>query len=312
MSRARAATTVAAQEIERCYPVEWAEKVAACLPAYTFHVENESTDAHSALETVARVSERTGGLSRPHAWLLLWGSILVSVYLAIALAQVSNGGSPQTGTVVIGLMLPTLITFSSVVAGTRDRFASRLRLPATYWVPVAITFVGYFVLTGVGTFGGGYPWWVVLLAGVAAFVLLSAPTVAYLLRGSRAATTEDPWRSHRLTPTALVVTIGIGVYLGLTTALSSFILPVAIVSVVGLLALAVLSLAPGAKWSTARAGVEWGRTQWIGFAISTAIMFTLALATVFAGKAIAPPIAVLSGVLVLTTMVAAAVTPRAR
>ena len=275
-------------------------------------METGPDDGRAALETVARVSERTAGLSRPHAWLLLWGAVLISVYLAIALALVSNGGSPQTSTVIFGLMLPTMITFSAVVAGTRDRFASRLRPPATYWVALAVTIVGYFVLATVGIFGGGYPWWVVLLAGAATFVLLGGPTAAYLLRGDRPPTVEDPWHSHRLSSPARAVTIGIGVYLGLTTALSSFTLPAVFVSALGILALAVSSLAPGAKWSVARTGLEWGRTQWAGYAVSTGIMFTLALATIVAGHPIAPPIVILCGLLVCSALLAAAITPRGR
>ena len=281
-------------------------------PAYTFHMETEPVSGRAALETVARVSERTAGRSRPHAWLLLWGAVLISVYLAIALAQVANGSSPQTSSVIFGLMLPTMITYSAVVAGTRDRFGSRLRLPPTYWVALAVTIVGYFVLATVGIFGGGYPWWVVVLAGAATFVLLGAPTVAYLLRGDRRPTVEDPWRSRPLSTHARAVTIGIGVYLGMTTALSSFTLLVPFVSFLGMLALAVSSLAPGAKWSVTRSGLEWGRTQWAGYAVSTAIMFALALATIFAGHPIAPPIAILCGVLVCSALLAAAITPRDR
>lgn len=265
-----------------------------------------------ALAAVARMRERTAGLSRPHAWLLLWGSVLVSVYLAILLALVSDGPTPQTTAVTFGLMLPTMLTYSAVVAGARERFASRLRVPGAYSVAVAVAVAVYFVLGGIGIFGGGFPWWVAALVCVAAFLLLGAPFIVYLARGRSAVIVEDPWRSHPLTPHAVVVTVGIGVYLGLTTALSSSVIPLMFVSVVGMLALLVSSLAPAAKWSAAQAGVEWGRTQWRCFAAGIGIMFALAVATVVAGEAIAPPIAVLCGMLVLAAMVTGALTPRAR
>jgi len=275
-------------------------------------MESERVGSDAALAAVARMKERTAGLSRPHAWLLLWGSVLVSVYLAILLALVSHGPTPQTTAVTFGLMLPTMLTYSAVVAGARDRFASRLRVPATYSAALAVAVAGYFVLGGIGIFGGGFPWWVAVLAGVAAFLLLGAPIILYLARGRSTVIVEDPWRSHPLTSNAAVVTMGIGVYLGLTTALSSFVIPVTFVSGIGMLLLSVSSLAPAAKWSAAQAGVEWGLTQWICFAAGIGIMFALAVATVVAGEAIAPPIAVLCGVLVLAAMVTGALTPRAR
>jgi len=54
------------------------------------------------------------------------------------------------------------------------------------------------------------------------------------------------------------------------------------------------------------------RTQWAGYAVSTGIMFTLALATIVAGHPIAPPIAILCGVLVCSALLATAITPRGR
>lgn len=276
-------------------------------------MESERFAGDDALARVAAVADRTAEHSRPHAWMLLWGAALTGAYVALLLALSAAGPSSDLSVLVFGLMLPTMLIYSAVVAGARERFGVRLRVSPLQWVVLTALGVGCALVGGIGLFGGGFPVWVAFVGGLAMFLALGGPAAMTLFGPRATAPDADDAVSAPLSRYARWFTVGIGAYLGLTT--GSIAMPPLVVmaaATVGFVAILVFSLSPSASWSASRVGLEWGRIQWIGFAVATALMFSLAAVTIALGQLPTGPISFSCGLLVAGVMVIAAVLPKAK
>ncbi|KRC62445.1 hypothetical protein ASE14_00995 [Agromyces sp. Root81] len=254
---------------------------------------------------------RADGLPRPFAWLLLWGAVMMSAYVGVCVFFLSSGVSAGTGTITIGLLLPTALIYSLLVAGTRERFSARLRFRGTFGAAVALLLAGSVVLVGVAIFGPGYPWWVAIVVAGAALLMLGTRPALLLLRTHGVQSAADPWRAEPLSRSARIVTVAVGLFLGLSTALASVPLALTFVSMPGFVVLVVASAAPGARWGVGRAGYEWGRTQWCAYGAAVAVMYVLAVVLALVGTV--PVVAsVVCGVVVAGIIAVAAFIPRRR
>ncbi|MEZ3162055.1 hypothetical protein AB1K54_16180 [Microbacterium sp. BWT-B31] len=271
-------------------------------------MESESLTGSAALDTVRSVRERAGGMPRPFAWLLLWGAVLISAYLGVWLFISAVG--PSSTWVTISLLLPTVLLYSLLVQGARERFGSRLRFRrTTVAVAVAAIVLVFFGLGGISLFGGGYPWWIAPLFTGIALVILGAKPALLLLRHRTCEGSGDPWRSSPLGLPAKVLTSAFGCFFGLSVGLGGAPIAQWALTMAGLLLFVVAASAPRARWGIARAGYEWGRLHWIAFGVTVAAVYAVAIV---GSVAPSPPVAVsiACGILIAIPLIVAALLPR--
>ncbi|WP_146071659.1 hypothetical protein [Cryobacterium sp. Y50] len=280
-------------------------------------MENESRDPsrHSAAEQLRSYEDVRNrvtlqGPSRAFALLMLWGAVVLAVYVGVFLFSFGGrpvdevasgaGGFPYTGI----LLFPVLI-FSSLVSGARERFGIRTKPAPGYWIAYGLIIAGFMTLAGLSIAGVSYPWRLNLLVAVTIFLTMSAGPIRQLRR----ATTPNPdrWMNEPLSRPARWSTALIGATAGLLAATSTL----AWFPVVGATVMMALVVVLGgwrARWGLPRTGYEWGPIHWAAFGIAVGVLFLLTVLLSRTGW-ITTPISVATGVLVLFVMLIASFLP---
>lgn len=273
-------------------------------------MESESAAATAALDTMRAVRERAVGMSRPYAWIVLWGAVQMSSYLGLWLLIVHDGASTISST-TIGVLLPTVLLYSIFIHGARERFSSRTRGSAAYVWVVSVVLVAFFGVGGVALFGPGYPWWVAVVIAVLAFAVLALQPVRLLSRPASADGGVDPWLSEPLVAEPRTLTIVLGLYFGTATALVSVPIAGSLLMIATMFLFIVSISAPHARWSLAQVGYAWGRLHWFAYGATILLIYGVVIALWLAGS-LPAGILIPCGVLVAAPLVVAAFLPRAR
>lgn len=235
-------------------------------------------DAASQLRQhdAVRARAERGGLSRGYAWLLVLGSLFVSIYVGVFLfafygfdASTGTGGYSYTNL----LVLPVLF-FSALVSGARERFSVRKKPPFAQWIGLGVVFAAIMVLAGLSVASVTYPGWLNPLVAVALFAVSAAAPIRQLL-SARGASTSEPWENKRLSVPVQWTTAAIGAVIGILAAASaSTWFPIASAGLM-LGSLIVALLGWRARWGLPRTGYEWGPLHWAAFGIAITLTFTL-------------------------------------
>lgn len=272
-------------------------------------METERNAAQESLDAVSRVQQNAAGDDRPFAWLTIVGAAFASAYVGIWIAVTTLSLSVGFTSAAMTL-LPTVLLYTGLVSGSRERFSVRTRTSfrdVLIIIPAMIAFAVFAVLSIAGV---AYPWWLGIVVGLALFAGLSGSAIAKLVSSPAPATRSTPWRSEPLSRPARIVTAGLGIALGTVVALAPYSVASSIATVVILVLVIMATVTPGARFSLASTGVEWGAVHWIGFGAAVAILYSTTL--LFPLTALGSPIAALiCGVVVAAILVVTAFLPRA-
>lgn len=272
-------------------------------------MESESSSEVRMLRNVDAIRARTAQMPRGHALLQFTYTVLLAAYMGVFVYTGSTeGGASVFGGMTMALVLPPIIISSGLVNGANERFRRRLRNTARQWIALGFFFAVLAVLLIWGIAGGGYPWWISLLAVAVTLLIFGARPLGIVLR-TPAASVHDPQQHSRpLSVPARVTTILLGIYLASACAL--VLVPIAtwFVTVFGLLAIIIALSAQTTSWGLLNTGYEWRLPQWAAFGVAALVMFLLAV-LIIATDIVTPVVAVGAGVLVAASLIVSAFIP---
>ena len=262
------------------------------------------------LRSVDAICARAASAPRGNAVLQLAYSLMLSAYMALFVYTGSNeGGASVFGGTTMALVLPPMIVSTGLVNGAAERHGGRLRSTRRHWLAVGVFLALLGVILVWGIAGGGYPWWLALVSAAVTVVIFGARPAALLLRGSGTAQPTEPAGPREpLSRGPRIVTLLMGVYLGVVCATLFAPTVVWAVTSIGMIGVIVALSAQTASWGLMRTGWEWAAPQWIAFAVVVAVMFLLA-ALIIAADLLTPVIAILAGCLVTVVLAASALLP---
>lgn len=272
-------------------------------------METERNAAQESLDAVSRVQQSAVGDDRPFAWLTLVGAAFASAYVGIWIAVTTLSLSVGFTSAAMTL-LPTILLYTGLVTGSRERFSVRTRTSIRDVVVIIPAMIAFLVFALLSLAGVTYPWWLGIVVGGALFAGLGGSAIVKLVSSPRPASRSTPWRSEPLSRPARTVTALVGVALGVVVALAPFPMASSIATVVILLLVIMATVTPGSKLSLASTGFEWGAIHWVGFGIAVAIVYATTL--LFPLTTLGSPLgAILCGVVTAAALVIAAFLPRA-
>lgn len=268
-----------------------------------------ATEATEQLREHEQMRDRVEnhGQARGFTLLLLGVALVVSVFVVVFLTAMGAAGDGQVAsTVAPMLVLLPLLVFSQVVNGAAQRFGIRLRPTAGHWLGAGVVVAGFATLSAVTILTEGYPWWVNLVAGLATFLVLAVGPIARLRRAATAPR-QPQWVNAALTTPVRWTTAAIGFGSALLVATSTWTwFPT--VSLAVWAWFLVMMIGMRSSWGLPRAGYEWGPGHWIAFGLATSVLAVLAL-LIAATDLVTPAISVAAAVVVLATMIPAALLP---
>ena len=252
----------------------------------------DTPTASRLLGAADRVSVRVneGTDFRTHALIQGWGVAVLFVYVTTFLllftAQGQDGaaGGSPSGIIYTNVLVIAILTLSQLVQGARNRIPISLAGPLRGW-KLWLTLVGiilFMAAAGASLFGIELALWVALIVAAcvaAPFGVLSVASARRVHKRSARAPLMSP-RSP-LSKTARVITANLGVYFGVTGALT--VAPMvwySVSSVFLILILLVIMIGWNARWGLPRVGSEWGQRQWMAFGASFTLLFALTLVVV--------------------------------
>ena len=250
------------------------------------------------------------GPSRALASLEFWNALVMSVYFSLALFASNGrffdiGGVGRDLTPAIVLLLFPMLIFSGLLNGAKERFSIRRKPSRSYWIVYVVIAVVIAVLL---TSAFVYPWWLNLLAPAALFGTMAVGPSRILLSGAKTRENER-WTNTPLTGSERWTMVLIGVVLGVLAAtstqswLSTFVMVIAGVCLLGFFVWASLRVLP-------HPGYAWGPGHWTAFGVSMSVLFVMALLLVRTDW-ITPLLALIAGILVFSVMTVGSLLPRA-
>lgn len=273
-------------------------------------MESESGDEARMLRDVEAIRAQPMPMPRGHALLQLGYTMLLAVYMGVFVYTGSaEGGASAFGGTTMALVVPPIIVSSALVNGANERFAQRLRNTTRQWIALGFFFATFVGLLIWGIAGGGYPWWISLIAVAVTLGVFGARPLGIVLRAAKKPMDDDAGESRQLLPLpARVTTILLGIYLASACAL--VLVPIATWSlmVFGMLAIITSLSAQTASWGLLRTGHEWRRPQWVGFGVAALVMFLIAV-LIIATHIVTPVVAVGAGALVAASVIGSAFIP---
>lgn len=265
-----------------------------------------------ALRDAESIRAREARRPRGHALLQLTYTVLLAAYMAVFVFTGSvEGGASAFGGTTITLALPPIIVSSVLVSGASERFRERLSATPRYWIALGFFILILVILLIWGIAGGGYPWWVALIAFAITLLVFGIRPLRVVLRAPVGA--EDRERRPRNLPVpARLMTVFIGLFFGLACAVVLVPALAWLVMMLGLMVALVGISARTKSWGLLRTGYEWQWVQWAGFGVAALLMFALVV-LIIATDLVTPPMATAAGVLVAASLIVSAFLPgRAR
>lgn len=271
-----------------------------------------------ALKAIERMRRRTAASGRAFAWLNLGSAVLIAVYLGLFVTLFAID-TTESGSRVANLLLPTVLLHSAIVEGARERAGIHRRKDAADVVVLVLglAFVlAIFALVIIGIVDDApVPIWLGPVAGALAVPLLAGLPAVRLLRIERARAEADDdgqhaWPTGPLSRPARMLSLAVAGLLAVVVAAQGAAVTSLLTSVLVLVAVVVALAAQGSRWSLARAGVEWSRRHWSGFAGSVLLVFASAAVIVVTGEPSLPGTIGL-GLLTAAPLTAAVLIPRA-
>lgn len=257
------------------------------------------------LRNVEAIRANAAPMPRGHALLQLGYTVLLAAYMGVFVYTGSTeGGASVFGGTTMALVLPPIMISAGLVNGANERFRTRLRNTTRQWVSLGFFFAVLVVLLIWGIAGGGYPWWVSLIAVAVTLVIFGTRALGIVLR---APATADDVRQPRQSLSAPVrmTTILLGVYLGAACAVVFVPIATWFLTVFGMLAIIIALTAHTTSWGLLRTGYDWRIPQWIAFGIAALVMFLLAV-LVIATDIVTPVVAVSAGAVVAASLIGSA------
>lgn len=258
-------------------------------PEPTNDRDMDTSTAARLLDAADHVSVRVneGTDFRTHALIQGWGTAVLFVYVAAFLllftapGQDGEAGGPPSGIIYANALLIAVLAQSQLVQGARNRipisFAGPLR-GRKLW----LTLVGVILFMAVAVsslLGVEFGWWVSLVVAACTAAPLGILSVVSAQKARRN-TARAPLLSPRspLSRTARVITASLGIYFGVTGALT--VTPLfwfSLATVFLILILLAMMIGWNARWGLPRAGSEWGQRQWMAFGASFTLLVALTL-----------------------------------
>lgn len=270
-------------------------------------MESESSEARM-LRDVEAIRARPAPMPRGHAFLQLAYTVLLAAYMGVFVYTGSTeGGASAFGGTTMALVLPPIIVSAGLVNGANERFAQRLRNTTRQWISLGFFFAILAVLLVWGTAGGGYPWWISLIAVAVTLVIFGSRPLGIVLRAPKASPDDERLRRSLPTP-ARITTILLGLYLASACAL--VLVPIAtwFLTVFGLLAIIITLSAQTTSWGFLRTGYEWRYPQWVGFGVAALVMLLIAV-LIISTDIVTPVVAIAAGMLVAASLIVSAFLP---
>lgn len=261
-----------------------------------------------ALRDAETIRARAARMPRGYALLQLAYTVLLAAYMAVFVFTGSvEGGSSAFGGTTMTLALPPIIVSSALVSGANERFRERLSATPRYWIAIGFFLLILVILLIWGVAGGGYPWWVALIAFAITLLIFGIRPLRVVLRAQVSA--DDARAGPRNLPVpARLVTAFLGLFFGLVCAV---VLVPALAWLVMMLGLGVVLVglsARAASWGLLRTGYEWRWGQWAGFGAAALLMFALAV-LIIATDLVTPLVAAGAGALVAASLMLSAFVP---
>lgn len=270
--------------------------------------KSEDGDARRTLLDAESIRARAARMPRSHAALQLAYTVLLAAYMAVFVFTGSaEGGASAFGGTTMTLALPPIIVSSALVSGANERFRERLSATPRYWIAV-----GFFALILVtlliwGIAGGGYPWWVALIAFAITLLIFGIRPLRVVLSAPAVADAGET-RPRTLPVPAKLMTASLGLFFGLACAV---VLVPALAWIVMMLGLGVVLVGLSARTAPGgllRTGYEWRWAQWAGFGVAALLMFVLAV-LIIATDLVTAPIAAGAGAVVAASLIVSAFIP---
>lgn len=271
-------------------------------------MESESNDEAQMLRNVDAIRARTVQMPRGHAFGQLGYTVLLAAYMGVFVYTGSTeGGASVFGGMTMALVLPPILISAGLVNGANERFAQRLRNTRRQWIALGFFFAVLAVLLIWGIAGGGYPWWVSLIAAAITLVIFGARPLSFVLRAPVPAP-DAQQHSRPLPAPARMTTILLGLYLAAACAL--VLVPIAtwFLTVFGMLAIIIVLSAQTTPWGLLSTGYQWRFPQWLAFGVSALVMFLLAV-LIIATDIVTPVVAIAAGAVVAICLIGSAFIP---
>lgn len=264
--------------------------------------------AERMLRSVEAIRASATPMPRGHALLQLAYTVLLAAYMGVFVYTGSaEGGASVFGGTTMALVLPPIIVSAGLVNGANERFRTRLRNSARQWISLGFFFAVLAVLLIWGIAGGGYPWWISLIAVAVTLVIFGTRALGIVLRAPRSVD-DAPQLTQPLPVPARLTTILLGVYLGTVCAVVFVPTAVWFLTTFGMLAVIIALSAHTTSWGLLRTGYDWRLPQWMAFGIAAVVMLALPV-LIIAADIVTPAVAVGAGVLIAVCLIVAAFIP---
>lgn len=267
-------------------------------------MESESSEERM-LRNVEAIRANAAPMPRGHALLQLAYTVLLAAYMGVFVYTGSTeGGASIFGGTTMALVVPPIIVSSGLVNGANERFRTRLRNTTRQWISLGFFFAVLVVLLIWGIAGGGYPWWISLIAVVVTLAIFGIRPLGIVLRAP-AASDDVPQPTPSLPAPVRITTILLGIYLGAVCAVVFVPTAVWFLTTFGMLAVIIALTAHTTSWGLLRTGYDWRLPQWTAFGTAALVMLILPV-LIIATDIVTPAVAVSAGVLIAVCLIGSA------